>query len=276
MFWKNGTLDVAPLDLLAQALHEVGDFFEHRMDRERTAERFQRMLVVAEFLQDGAETRERTEMARLAREHLVDVGKRVRVVLLGEIDRCAPVPGFDVVGPEVDDGVEQLEREVVVLAVHRGLDAAHQQRTGVAAGGEPERPDAVLDIFRAVRAGRELERLEQLVEIDLGVAALRPRQVWRRLDQLGLSRRRRLVGSLLIGSLVVRRLRQRRHSRGRREHGESNDAWESVSHGQSLRFYHGTAKARFGQYARKMGRNRPLAWAQPWRDLKRFCTLLIT
>src|ERR1043166_4024657 len=84
---KNGTLDVAPLDLIAQALHEVGDFFELGMDRERTAERLERVLIVAEFLQDGAETRERTEMARLAREHLVDVGKRVRVVLLGEIDR---------------------------------------------------------------------------------------------------------------------------------------------------------------------------------------------
>ena len=48
------------------------------MDRERAAERFERALVVAELLQDDAEPGERAEVARLARQHLADVGDRAR------------------------------------------------------------------------------------------------------------------------------------------------------------------------------------------------------
>ena len=70
-----------------------------------------------------------------------------------------------------------LIASVEVLAVDRGLDAGHQQVRGVAAGGDPQRPDAVLDVLGAVGVGRDLERLEQEVEAAHLVAALRARQV---------------------------------------------------------------------------------------------------
>ena len=66
------------------------------------------------------------------------------------------------------------------LALDRGLDPAHQQVGGVAAGSEPERPDAVLDRLGAVGVGRGLQRLEQEIEIFDAVAARRARQFARR------------------------------------------------------------------------------------------------
>src|SRR2546421_1395786 len=116
-----------------------------RIDRQRAAERFERELLLTEFLHDNAETRERAEMARLARQHLTDVGKRLAVVLVGEMQRGAPVPCLDIVGPQLEYGIEQLDREAIVLAVDRGLDPAHQKIGSIAAGREPERPDATLD-----------------------------------------------------------------------------------------------------------------------------------
>ena len=54
------------------------------MDGERAAEGVERALVVAKLLQDDAEPRERAEMARLARQHLADVGKRPAEILLAK------------------------------------------------------------------------------------------------------------------------------------------------------------------------------------------------
>src|SRR5262249_31303109 len=92
---------------------------------------------------------------------------------------------FDEIRLEIDDRVEEPERDVELFLFHRGLDAPHQQIAGVATGGEPERPDPVLDVFGAFLGRRDLERLEQLVDVDLGIASLRPRQRGRRLDHLG-------------------------------------------------------------------------------------------
>ena len=83
-----------------------------RMDGERAAEDVERALVVAEFLQDDSEPGERAEMARLARQHLLDIGERAAEVLLGVVERGAPVPGLDEIGLDVDDRVEQLDREI--------------------------------------------------------------------------------------------------------------------------------------------------------------------
>ena len=85
------------------------------MDGERAAEGVERVPVVAELLQDDAEAGERAEMARLARKHLADVGKRPPEVFLGEIYGGAPVPGLDEVRLDLDDGVEKLDREIVIL-----------------------------------------------------------------------------------------------------------------------------------------------------------------
>src|SRR5260370_17587166 len=143
--------------------------------------RIKRALIVAKLLQDDAEARERTEMARLARQHLVDIGKREVKVLFRIVDRWAPVPCLGEVRPYVDGGVEQPDRKVEILAVGGSFGAAHQQIGGIAAGGEPNRPDAVLYIFGALVVRRDFERRKQAVEVFRLVAALGPRQRARRL-----------------------------------------------------------------------------------------------
>src|SRR5580692_7080099 len=50
-------LDIPPLDLLGQRLHHVGDVLEVRIDHQRLAVGFERVLVVADVLQDEAEAR---------------------------------------------------------------------------------------------------------------------------------------------------------------------------------------------------------------------------
>src|SRR5438093_10932763 len=105
------------------------------MDRQRAAIGFERRLVVAELLHDGAEPGERAEMARLARQHLADIRNRAAVVLGVEVYGGAAVPGLDVVRLEIDDGAEELERNIELLLLHRGFDATHQEIAGVAAFG---------------------------------------------------------------------------------------------------------------------------------------------
>ena len=51
-----------------------------RIDRQRLAVGFERVLVVADILQDAAEARPRPEVARLERQHLTDVGERIIIV----------------------------------------------------------------------------------------------------------------------------------------------------------------------------------------------------
>src|SRR5216683_830481 len=60
--------DIPAVDLVGELLDQVGDALEVRMDRERAAVNVERLLVVAELLQDDAEPRQRAEMARLAHE----------------------------------------------------------------------------------------------------------------------------------------------------------------------------------------------------------------
>ena len=132
-FGRGGGLDIPSLDLLGQGLHEVGDLRQVRVHGERTAESLQRKLVLAELLHDDAEAGERRKVPRLARQHLAKVGERLGEILVGEIERGAPVPGFDIVGLEPDHGSEQFDRECVVLAFDRTLHPAHQQIRGVAA-----------------------------------------------------------------------------------------------------------------------------------------------
>src|SRR5580704_4257974 len=78
--------DIPPLDLLGQRLHDVGDVLEMRVDHQRLAVGFERVLVVADVLQDEAEARPRAEVARLERQHLADVGERMAVIVFQIID----------------------------------------------------------------------------------------------------------------------------------------------------------------------------------------------
>src|SRR6202140_4679238 len=102
-------LDIPPLDLLGQRLHHVGDMLEARIDRQRLAVGFERVLVVADVLQDETEARPGAEVARLERQHLADVGERMAVIVFQVIDRGALVPGFDVFRVDGDDGAQELQ-----------------------------------------------------------------------------------------------------------------------------------------------------------------------
>ncbi len=102
------------------------------MDGERAPERIERILVVPDLLQDDAKARQRTKVARLTGQHLVDVGDGAREVLPQIEDGGAPVPRLQVIRPEIDDGVEQLDGEVVVLALGGGPHTAHQQIGSIA------------------------------------------------------------------------------------------------------------------------------------------------
>ena len=75
------------------------------MNWECTAERIKGAFIVAKLLQDDAEARKRTEMARLARQHFMDIGKRAAKFLFRIVDGCTPVPRLGEIRPYVDDGV---------------------------------------------------------------------------------------------------------------------------------------------------------------------------
>jgi len=91
------------------------------MDLKRPAEHFERLLLLAELLQDHAETRQGAEMAGLAAQHLTDVLHRLAELLAHVMNGGAAVPGLDIVRLELDDGVEELKGEVELVGVGRGL-----------------------------------------------------------------------------------------------------------------------------------------------------------
>src|SRR5215831_18154368 len=165
-------LDIAALDLFAQLFDQLGNPLQVRMDRQRAAECIKRVLLVAHLLQDDAEPRQRAEVARFACQHLVDVGERAAELLLCVVNGRAAVPCLGEIRPDIDDGVEQPNGKVEFLLVGRGFGTAHQQIGGIAARREPDRPDAILDVFRALIIRRDLERREQPVEIMRLVAML--------------------------------------------------------------------------------------------------------
>src|SRR5215470_1308394 len=209
-------LDIATVDLFAQLLDQIGNALQVRVDGERTAERVEGAFVVAELLQDDPQSRERAEMARLACQHFVDVGERAAEVFFRVVDGGAAVPRLGEVRPNVDDGGEQPDRKIVVLAVGRAFGSAHQEIGGIAAGGEPDRPDAVLDIFCAFVVGRDFERREQPIEVLRLVAALGVRQRAGRLDRLEW--------------LGIDRFRRRRQYAGSRQHRGRHPCEESLAH----------------------------------------------
>src|SRR6266404_6291795 len=118
--------DIAAFDLFAQALDQLRHLFKVRVDRERLAEGIERALFVAEILHDHAKPRQRAEMARLADQYLLDILERMGVIVLQIIQRRAPVPSLDIVGTQLDHGVEQLQRDVHLLRIHCRLGAHHQ------------------------------------------------------------------------------------------------------------------------------------------------------
>src|SRR5947209_1893905 len=172
--------DIPAVDLVAELLHQFRNALEVRMDGERAPKRVQRAFLIAKILEDDAQAGKRAEVARLPRQHFAYIRQRPGKILFGEIDAGAPVPGFGEFRLDVYDGVKELDREIVLLRVDRGLDAAHQDVRGIARGIEPDRPDSVLEIFGAFFVGRELECLEKTVDLRL----LAPVNAWKRARRL--------------------------------------------------------------------------------------------
>src|ERR1700738_1286482 len=79
--------DVAAFDLFGQLLDQFRYLFEVRIDRKRLAEGVERAAFVAEILHDHSEARQRAEMAGLADKYLLNILKRVRVIVLQIIQR---------------------------------------------------------------------------------------------------------------------------------------------------------------------------------------------
>src|SRR5215469_18924441 len=103
------------------------------------------MLVVADVLQDHTKSSERAEMARFARQHFADIGKRTAVLMLDVIKGRTPIPALDIIGLDRDDRVQKLDRQIVITVVGRVFHAAHQKIASIAARRYPDRPDALLD-----------------------------------------------------------------------------------------------------------------------------------
>src|SRR5271168_3886119 len=70
---EQAELDGAAFDFFGQRLHNLGDVFEVRVDGERLAIGFERVLVVADVLQNKAEAGQRPEVPRLLRQHLAQI-----------------------------------------------------------------------------------------------------------------------------------------------------------------------------------------------------------
>jgi hypothetical protein len=151
--------------------------------------------------------------------------------------------------------------------------ARHQEVGGVAAGSEPQRPDAVLDLLGAVVVGRSLQRTEQEIEVAGAVAALRMRQVARRLHRRdGVAMRRRRTGR---PGALRRRGKRAREQKG---HGRHDGQQESAAHGAECKAPQAGGKMAISAAgARKMRRKggAGLRPAQPWRALKRRLVLLM-
>jgi hypothetical protein len=119
----------------------------------------------------------------LVREHVLNIRKRVAVVFLQEKDRGSPVPGLHELRSNFDNGVEQPDRQVIVSCLARLLHARHQQVDRVASGGLPERPNTLLDRFRAGFVRGNLERFKQKLQVPGAIPALHLWYVGGRLDQ---------------------------------------------------------------------------------------------
>ena len=78
-------LDVAALDVLAKVVDRLLDGVQMRVDGKGLLEGLIGALLVAGLAQDHAEPGPGAEMARLALQRLRDVGHRVRIVVLQEI-----------------------------------------------------------------------------------------------------------------------------------------------------------------------------------------------
>jgi hypothetical protein len=180
-------------------------------------------------------------MPGLADQDLADVIQRTGVVVLQVIQRGAPVPCLDIIGAQLDDGIQELQRYIDLLGVHRRLGARHQERRGVARGFHPQRPDPRLDMLGAGLVRRGLERAEQEIQ-PAGAVGADLRKLARRFRQLLLGFRWGNDPGVVLG--------ERPNGHGRRDGGENHDSTgtgdrESQKHGPSLDVQNRAAKQHF-------------------------------
>src|SRR4051812_22609550 len=98
---------ISPLDLRLQMLDGGAERFEIGVNGERFPVSFQGARLVAVRHIDVAEPGERREMARLAREGLVQVRDRAHRIVQKIEGRGAPVPGLGPSGLQRDHTVKQ-------------------------------------------------------------------------------------------------------------------------------------------------------------------------
>jgi len=89
-------------------------------DGERAANTSSRVLLVAISCRLMPSRRASPKWARLACQHLVDVGQRPAEILLRVVDWWRGGSGLDEHTAMVDDGIEQLDREIELLRLGRG------------------------------------------------------------------------------------------------------------------------------------------------------------
>src|SRR5215470_9884252 len=157
--------DFPPLDLFLQRLDLLVHPLKARIDLERLAIGVERVLVVTDVLHDEAKARQRPEMPRLAGQHLADIGNRIHVVSLQEINRGAAVPCLSEVRLDLDDGTEHANCEIVFFVVGCLFGAAHQQVRRFVAGPCPHCPDMILNCLCTGVIRRGFQCAEQKIDV---------------------------------------------------------------------------------------------------------------
>ena len=186
--------------------------------------------------------------------------------LLHEVHVRPAVPGLREVGRQLDDVVEQLERQLDLLVRH-GLDRAfHQQIDGGAAGMQPDALDGVGDRLGGLLV---VGGGEKRVEIGKGLLSL-----GRRLRQGRAALRGRGPGPFAEARCAAA------PGAGRRSAGPARGPASVVGRNR-MRNHAGSIAGREcgGQRAAHAGQPPPAAHfgsaAQPWRALKRRLVLLM-
>src|SRR6476646_6611622 len=98
-------LDPLSLQLVLQKEDLQLDIGQLRVDRQRLLVRRQRFFILAQRLHDHAHAGDGAEVPRLERQRVRDIAQRRVVLPDEEVERCALVPAFGVVGLVDDDAV---------------------------------------------------------------------------------------------------------------------------------------------------------------------------
>src|ERR1043166_6267408 len=138
-----GASNALPVDLALELIDGLLGARPVRVHVEQLLERLERRLLLADLAQDLAEPVECLEVMGVQGERAPQIAQRALDVILREVYIRPAVPGLREVGRQLDDVIEQLERQLDLLVRH-GLDRSfHQQIYGGAAGMQPYALDGI-------------------------------------------------------------------------------------------------------------------------------------